>query len=524
LLKESAWKLLDGTDGGMYPFFSPDGAWIGFVAENRLRKIPAAGGTIVDLTSQTNNGFRGASWAGDGNIYYSAITSGLRRVPASGGAHKQLSKLDSDSTRAFWPQILPGGKTILFTEAAFNIDSSKIGTLSLPTGEVKILREGGFSAAFLQTPDGAGKLLYMHEASIFALPFNLSRLTAEGEPQVLLDGVASGNVRGGDFAASNTGVLAYTAGPAERRKPSPVSWLDRAGRVSPLHASPALYANPRLSPDGKQIAFTISTPSGSDIWVKSLDRDTATRLTFLPGRSDWAIWTPDSKSLLFSLPGPGDLYWVDVDGSAAPEIVAQHLSVLQGLATFSGDGKRLVFSHSGVEGGLYEVATANIDTAKGRRKIGAIEPILNTPFDRRHPAISPDGKWIAYDSLETGAVEVFVQPYPSLAGKWRVSDGGGMRPIWFRNSRELLYHNPTTSRAMVAAYTVNGAEFHPGRPELWSDTPLQGNPVFQFYDLSPDGKRLAVVDLNDQMAPPRPPTSIRFLINWPRELTVMGRR
>jgi eukaryotic-like serine/threonine-protein kinase len=110
-------------------------------------------------------------------------------------------------------------------------------------------------------------------------------------------------------------------------------------------------------------------------------------------------------------------------------------------------------------------------------------------FDQRHPAISPDGKWIAYDSLETGVVEVYVQPYPSLSGNWRVSNGGGLRPIWFRNSRELLYHNPSPGRAMVVSYAANGSEFHPGKPELWSDTPLQGNLVYQFYDLAPDGKR-----------------------------------
>jgi hypothetical protein len=143
---------------------------------------------------------------------------------------------------------------------------------------------------------------------------------------------------------------------------------------------------------------------------------------------------------------------------------------------------------------------------------------LSTPFDQRHPAISPDGKWIAYDSLESGAVEVYVRPYPGPGGRWRISNGGGMRPIWFRNGRELLYHNPTTSRAMVTTYSVSAGEFKPGSVEPWSNTPLQGNPVFGFYDLSADGKRLAVVGLDDEIAAPKPPTSIRFLINWPAEL------
>jgi Tol biopolymer transport system component len=199
--------------------------------------------------------------------------------------------------------------------------------------------------------------------------------------------------------------------------------------------------------------------------------------------------------------------------------VAQAVSVLQGLASFASDGKHLVISHSTAQGGGgYELATATIEGEKGHRKLGAVEPFLTMPFDQRPPALSPDGKWIAYDSLEAGAVEVYVRPFPGPGGKWRVSNGGGMHPIWFRNSRELLYHNPSTSRTMVVSYSVSGSEFRPGRPESWSNTPLQGNPVYHFYDLAPDGKRLAVVGFDDEIAPPKPPTSIRFLINWPGAL------
>jgi serine/threonine-protein kinase len=230
------------------------------------------------------------------------------------------------------------------------------------------------------------------------------------------------------------------------------------------------------------------------------------------------MWTPDSKSILFS-GGTGDLYWVDVDGSGAADVVARGVFVLQGLASLSSDGKTLAFSHSRRQpGGSYELATATIEGEKGHRKLGPVQPLLSMPFDERHPALSPDGKWIAYDSVEAGAVEVYVRPFPGLGGKFRVSNGGGMHPIWFRNSRELLYHNPSTGRAMVVGYSVNGSEFKPGSPEPWSNTPLQGNPVYHFYDLAPDGKRLAVVGLNDQTAPAKPPTSIRFLINSPGEL------
>ena len=368
---------------------------------------------------------------------------------------------------------------------------------------------------------GPGKLVYMHESSILAVPFNLSRLATEGAPQTVLDGVASGNFRGADFSASNSGIIAFVTGKPERHNPTTISWLDRSGNISPLYSVPALYTNPRLSPDGKRIVFTVATASGSDIWVKDLDRDTPTRLTFLKSRPDWPFWTSDSRSILFSAPArtSGDLYSVDVDGSGSPELVAKGAHVAQGLGSFSMDGKTLVFSHGLLEGTTFGLGITTIEGERGHRKLGEIRPFLPASFDDRHPAISPDGKWIAYDSVEAGSVEVYVRPYPGPGGKWRVSNGGGLRPIWFRNSHELLYHNPSTARAMVVSYSVDGGEFKPGKPELWSDTPLKGDPVFQFYDLSPDGKRLAVVGISEELAPSKPPNAIGLLINWPAAST-----
>jgi hypothetical protein len=514
LLRETAWRLLDGSESGLFPFFSPDGAWIGFSAENRIKKIPAAGGPPVELGSQSTNGFRGATWGADGYIYYGSIGGWIRRFSASGGPIEPVGKAP---VRGYWPQILPGGKSLLFTDTAFNLDSSTIKVLSLESGEVKTVLQEGFSAVYLEPPGGAGRLLYMHGTSILAVPFHLNRLATEGVAQPLAEGAAS-NDRGGDFTASNNGVLAYVAGKAERRIPTSISWVDRSGKSSVLYSTPGVYNNPRLSPDGKRIAFTVATATNNEIWVKDLDRDTATRLTFINGRSDWAFWTPDSRSILFN--ADGDLYWVDADGSGTAEVIAPKLNLNQGLGSFTADGKKLVFAHqSGLgAGGGYVLATASIEEEAGRRKLGRVEAYLATPYDQRHPALSPDGKWIAYDSLEAGAVEVYVRPFPGPGGKWRVSNGGGLQPIWFRNGRELLYHNPSTGRAMVASYSVDGSEFKPGRPEPWSDTPFQGNPVYRFYDLAPDGLRLAVIGLNDEVAPAKPPTSIRFLIDWPAVL------
>jgi eukaryotic-like serine/threonine-protein kinase len=237
----------------------------------------------------------------------------------------------------------------------------------------------------------------------------------------------------------------------------PISWLDRSGKASTLYSAPAVYSNPRVSPDGKRIAFTIATAKDQDIWVKNLDGDTPpTRLTFLSGLPDWIFWTPDSKPILFSIPG-GDLYWVDADGSGTAEIIAPKLRMNQGLGTFTADGKKLVLAHpTAAPAGGYVLGIASIEGEKGHRKLGPVEPFLTLPYDQRHPTISPDGKWLAYDSLEAGTVEVYVRPFPGPGGKWRVSNGGGLQPIWSGNGRELVYHNPNTGRAMVMSYSTAG--------------------------------------------------------------------
>ena len=528
LLRETAWKQLDGTEGGYFPFFSPDGAWIAFVADNKLKKISAAGGAPADLGPMSNNGFRGASWARDGYIYYSQVSGELLRIPVAGGPAEHLAK-GKPLLAGFWPQVLPGGKSVLVTESSFDIDAANIRAVALATGEMKTVHQGGFSAMYREDEDGAGRLVYLHGSSLMAAPFDLGRLATKGSPQALVEGVGSAPNRGGNFTMSDTGILAYVPGKAERNAPTPISWLDRSGNVSPLYSTPAVYNNPRISPDGRKIAYAVSTASGIALWVKDLDRDTPTKLSFLEGNSDWPVWTPDSRSIVFTLvrADSAALYGVDADGSSPPELLSRNGRVAQGLGCFTLDGRKLIAARSGPSmgliGGFPSLAIASIEGEKGHRKLSEFEPLLPATFDERHPAISPDGKWLAYDSVEAGPAEVYVRPLRADgavgAGKWRVSNGSGLHPIWFRNGRELLYHNPASNRAMVVGYSDAGGEFKTGTPEPWSNTPLQGSPVFRFYDLSPDGKRLAVVGLSEDLTPPQPANRIGFLINWPGALS-----
>src|SRR5262249_11795238 len=262
----------------------------------------------------------------------------------------------------------------------------------------------------------------------------------------ILGDVSSNLVAGGDFAfasgASGSGIFVYLVG--NRQEGYPISWLDGAApsRPHPLYAPLDLYWTPRFSPDGKRLAFSKRDASANeDIWVKDLDRDTPSRLSFLPGQNRWPVWTPDGKNIVFqstAQAAPG-LYWTRSDGSGE----AQRLTdgkLDETPYSFSPDGKRLAFSQNG-NGGSPDIFTAPIegDPRRGDNgmRLGKAELFQGTPFIERYPAFSPDGRWLAYASNESGALEVYVRPFPGPGGRWQISTGGF--PIWSRDGRELLF-------------------------------------------------------------------------------------
>ncbi|MSV35574.1 MAG: hypothetical protein EXQ47_08260 [Bryobacterales bacterium] len=529
LLNQSQVTPMAGTENAYAPFFSPAGDWIGFFAEGKLKKIAVEGGAAVTLCDAPRG--YGGSWGEDGNIIAALNQRGvLSRVPSAGGPPVPVTKLNSGEATHRWPQVLPGSRAVLFTaapEISVSYDDANIDVISLKTGERKTIERGGFSARYLADAtgsNGTGHLIYLHDTTLFAVPFDPGRLASTGAPAPILDDVSSTAAAGGDFAfavaPSGPGTFVYLSGKGSQGWS--ISWVDRSGKTQPLHAPLSQYYTPRFSPDGKRLAFSIDTGKGADIWVKDLDRDTPSRLSFLPGQNDWPVWTPDGKNIVFQSTNPAapGLYGVRSDGSGEAKRLTEGKPP-ESPYSFSPDGKRLAFSHTG-NGGSQDIFTmpVEVDSGQGALRFGKAELFLGTPFIEVFPAFSPDGRWLAYASDESGTREVYVRPFPGAGGRWQVSTGGGNFPLWSRDGRELFFQT-LDQHVMAVGYTANhtagGDSFAAGKPRVWTETRLRGTGNPSNYDVAPDGKRLAVI-VADNANAEKLSTHLTFLLNFSDEL------
>jgi serine/threonine-protein kinase len=518
LLNQSQVTPLAGTENASYPFFSPDGDWIGFFADGKLKKIAVEGGAVVTLCDAPLG--RGASWGDDGNIIAALnSTAVLSRIPSAGGTPAPVTKLNAGERTHRWPQVLPGSQAVLFTASGStgSYDDANIDVVSLQTGERKTVHHGGFSPRYLPTSAGAGHLIYLHQSTLFAVPFDPGHLAATGAPAPILEDVSSNTAAGGDFAfagsPNGSGTFVYLAGKGQIGWS--ISWVDRSGKTEPLHAPPGVYATLRFSPDGKRLAFSIGSGQGTDIWVKDLDRDTPSRLSFLSGTNRNPVWTPDGKNIVFqsaNAAAPG-LYWVRSDGSGETQRLTDG-NPGETPYSFSPDGKRLAFYQRG-NGDSADIFTALVEGDAAHPKLGKPELFLGTPFGEFNPAFSPDGRWLAYLSDESGTGEVYVRPFPGPGGRWQISTGGGIFPVWSRDGRELLFETPDR-RVMAVSYSGKGDSFSAGKPRAWAETRLRAA-LGGVYDLAPDGKRLAAM-LADDANGEKPPTHLTFLLNFFDEL------
>jgi serine/threonine protein kinase/Tol biopolymer transport system component len=486
--------LLSGTENARDPFFSPDGQWIGFFADRRLKKISVQGGAAVTLCDAPND--HGGSWVEDGTIVFSKDSvSGLSKVSSAGGTPQPLTTLDKQAgvTTHRWPQMLPGGQAVLFTSSTNggDFEGAEIVVYSTASGQRKTVQRGGFYARYLPI----GQLVYVHDGTVFAVPFDLQRLEVTGQPAPILEGVATNFTNGAaQYSFSDTGNLVYVAGRTGAQNVS-IYWMNREGKFQPLRETPGDYRNPAFSPDGKRLALEINDGKRSDIWVYEWERDALTRLTFAGESNGYPVWTPDGQRIVYSSiekGGVNNLWWIRADGAGDAQRLAESKSP-QYLSAWRPDGKVLAFRQVNPETNS-DVMTLPIEgSEKSGWKPGKPKPFVNSAFADAEPAFSPDGRWLAYHSNETGSFEVYVRPFPGPGGKWQISSGGGLDPKWSRNGKELFYRTPD-SKIMVATYTTSGDSFHADKPQLWSPGQFtdRGGGIFNF-DLHPDGKRFAVL-------------------------------
>jgi Tol biopolymer transport system component len=488
---------LSGTEDARDPFFSPDGQWIGFFADGKLKKISVQGGAAVTLCDAPND--RGGSWGDDGTIVFTPDSRGaLSKVSSAGGAPQPLATLDkqtSENTQR-WPQVLPGAKTVLFTSSDTGgtigaFDDADIVAYSMASGQRKRLQHGGFYARYLPS----GQVVYMHEGTLFAVPFDLKRLEVTGQPAPILEGVLNVSLyAGAQFSFSETGSLVYVAGRSGGQNVS-IYWMDREGRFTPLREAPGDYRNPVFSPDGKRLALDIGDGKRRDIWVYEWERDALTRLTFADEANSNPVWTPDGQRIVYSSQEKGgtfNLSWIRADGAGAAQRLTESKNPKYALS-WRPDGKFLAFHELNPSTG-YDVMTLPIQgNEKSGWKPGEPKPFVNSAFTEVEPVFSPDGRWLAYMSGESGSFEVYVRPFPGPGGKWQVSTGGGLLPKWSRNGKELFYRT-TDSKIMVVTYTASGDSIHADKPLLWSSGQFTDLGLgTSNFDLHADGKRFAVL-------------------------------
>ena len=517
-LDQSKATELTETEGGYAPFFSPDGQWVAFFAGGKLKKISVNGGAAIALCDAPNG--QGGSWGEDGNIVAGLTNLGaLSRIPASGGGTPTgLTELAQGEVTHRWPQILPGGKAILFTSnaASAGFDGASIEVMSLVDRRRKTLQRGGTYGRYLPS----GYLIYVSRGALFAVPFDIDRLEVRGTPAPVLEGVGYSTAFGSaqfDFsrAPSGPGTLVYRTGTSGGGLVT-LQWLDSTGKSRPLLAKPGFYLRPRLSPDGQRLALGTTEGSSEDIWVYELQRDTMTRVTFGGAANILPLWSPDGQYILFR--GElGMMFWTRSDGAGKPQPLIQKKN-LESPWSFTPDGKRLAFLEYSAGTG-WDLWTVPVESDGAGLRAGKPEVFLQTPADERYPSFSPDGRWLAYISDESGIYQVYVRAFPDKGGKWQISASGGTYPVWSRKGRELFFRG-LDNRIMVASYTISGDAFLIDKPRLWSEKRLAdyGRVGVGTYDLAPDGKRIVALMPAEGPEEQEAQNHVIFLENFSDEL------
>ena len=505
---------LGGVEGASNPFFSPDGRWVGFYSsgDGTLKKISILGGppiTLCELPSQ----LRGATWDRDDTIIFAIaqLGSGLFEVPAVGGEPTVLTtpNIEQAELLHLWPAFLPGGQAVLFTIVGGAGDqASAIAVLDLETGEQKGLVPGGTNARYAST----GHIVYAVQGALRGVPFDLGRLEVRGDPVPVLEGVMTKGVGAANFSLSADGSLVYISGGARGETAQLLVWVNREGREEPVGARPRDYFYPRISPDGTRVALDIRDEE-EDIWIWDFARETLTRLTFDPGRDQYPVWTSNGERVIFSSfrEEAANLFWKAADGTGTVERLLESPND-QRAYSISPDGRRLVFEETVPETGS-DLATLSLG---GER---ASATILQTAFNETNAEISPNGRWLAYQSDASGQPEVYVRPFPDVdEGRWLVSTGGGTRPLWAPDGRELFYFNRGAMMTVSFDEDLTAPTFTARTPTILFEGQYFDEPPGRTFDIDPDGRRFLMIRAGVQTDEAASPPELIVVENWFEEL------
>jgi Tol biopolymer transport system component len=497
---------LPETEGAAGPFWSPDSRFVGFFAEGKLKKIDTAGGPPQTITTVQNN--VGATWNRDGVIVFApGISDGLSRISVAGGEVTTLTTLDKDREDSHrWPRFLPDGRHLLYFSRQRAPHKSGIYVSSLDSKDSKRILETDYNAMYAPP----GYLLFVRESALMAQPFDADKLELTGEAFPVAEQVGvNAASRVSHFTVSENGVLVYDSG--GETVASQLAWHDRAGKQTSTVGGPGNNASLGLSPDEKKVAVERVEKGSGDIWLIDMDRNTETRFTFDPAFDLAPIWSPDGTQILFASVrnGPPSLYMKPASGSSNEDLLLNKRRA--GIATdWSADGKFILYREINDKSkfDLWILPLEGDRTPK---------PFLQDDFDKGGAKFSPDGKWVAYYSDESGQYQVYVQPFPGPGGKYQVSSSGGINPVWRRDGKELFY--VASDGKLMAVKVKEGSGFEAVSAKPLFDTRVRGTGILGIssrdnYAVSRDGQRFLMNDRTDvSTAPP-----LTVVLNWTADL------
>jgi serine/threonine-protein kinase len=504
---------LRGAQAAAGPFFSPDGEWVGYadVGDQTLKRMSVLGGTPLTICPLDGQ-MRGASWGPDDTIVFATAESrGLFRVTAAGGKPERLTAIDKAKGEVdhFWPEVLPDGKGVLFTAWYGAASRSRIAVLASGSGAITEIATVGSAPRFAPS----GHVVYASAGRLHAVAFDSGALKAIGNPAPVVERIVfnAGGVGGASFGIARNGSLVYLSGEGQIVRPRTLVWLDRKGQEQAINVPPRAYVYARLSPDGAKVALD-SRDEANDIWIWDLKRGTLQRLTIDPGMNRLPVWTPDGARVAFSAERDGieNIHWQSADGSGAPERISVG-SGLEGPMSFAPDGKHLVFVTP--HGAPYDLGLLSLDGKPEARLL------VHTRASETNGEISPDGRWLAYESNESGRPEIYVRPFPKVeASLTQVSTGGGTRPLWSRTGRELFYY--VAPDTIMAVPVQLGQDVTLGIPQVAVKGPYAvAVNAGRHYDVSADGQRFLLLKDVAQAGDARPAaTEIHLVLNWLEEL------
>jgi len=507
---------LPDTEGAVVPFFSPDGQWLGFFANGKLKKISTKGGSARVLADVANP--QGASWTGH-TIVFASDLSVLLQVPDDGGAPQAITRFGSGEIAHAFPRFLPDGKSVLFAALTASAPFSIVGQ-RLDSGDRRKLVAGqdGSMPAYV----GSGHLIFAQGDKLMATTIDGSRLTtASGAVPVVADVYSAAGMP--QFAVSPSGTLAYAAatGPPPPGG-SRLVWVSRDASEAPLPAPVRHYNQPRLSPDGRRIAVDIVAGEQMQVWLYDISGDSLSRFTFT-GVNRHPVWTQDGTRIAFmsDREGPQQVFWKRADGSGVEERLTQNSATQAGNVydipySFSPDGQVLTTSRIGPTTGA-DVWAVPVERASSAAAAPAQpQRVLHSTAADAAPQLSPDGRWLAYASDESGRREIYVRAFPGPGGTWQVSTDGGNEPLWNPNGRELFYRNGDR----MMSVDVNTAQgFASGKPRVLFTGRYRTSSNWWArpnYDISADGQRFLM--LRNVGGDSAPPTDVAVVLNWAAEL------